>query len=102
MDFWFAAVLLAAGLVAAVHAARTTRRSPAEPGRVQVSLLVADRGETVEALVRGMLDLLTAYGGPEAELVVTDAGSRDETAAIVRRLANDYPGRLKVSPPAPR
>lgn len=95
MNFWIALALLAA-LAAAVRGLAVARRRPPEGGRVELRLVVADRGETVEALVRGLLGVIAAYGGPAADVTVVDAGSSDDTPAILARLAREDPGRLKV------
>jgi hypothetical protein len=101
VSIWFALLLLAVVSAAAYRIGAARRESP-PPGRLELHLTVADRAESVEGLVRAILSLLAAYGGPGAELVVVDAGSRDDTPAILSRLAGEYAGRLKISSPSAR
>ena len=104
--FWLAAI---AFFLALLPAAMTITnivqfrppRKP-EPGapRPRVSLLIPARNEanSIEAAVTSAL----ASEGVELEVVVLDDGSTDDTAAIVRRLAEADPRvRLHAAPPLP-
>jgi cellulose synthase/poly-beta-1,6-N-acetylglucosamine synthase-like glycosyltransferase len=65
-------------------------RAPARPA----SIIVATRDRADE--VGGLLELI-ASAAPEAEVIVADNGSRDDTAAVVR----GFPGARLVCEPRP-
>jgi glycosyltransferase involved in cell wall biosynthesis len=66
-------------------------------GPVDVSVLVPakDEAENLPAFVRQCADAFAAAPFT-AEVVVVDDGSRDDSAAVLRRLAAEYPGFLQV------
>src|SRR5947208_1974753 len=61
------------------------RREPTLP--VTIVVPVRDEGGTIDALLRSLLDQSRA----PAEIVIVDAGSRDDTAECVRRWSDQYP-----------
>lgn len=71
------------------------RKVKARVGKPFVSILVIahDDEERIEGVVRWLLGLnyLDARGRPNFELVVVSAGSKDQTPAIIERLAREMP-----------
>jgi hypothetical protein len=96
--FWAAAALWLFGALRFLRDAFLLRRLPAlnsagEGKRPRVSVVVAarDEGARIETTVRRLL----AQEGVDLDLVVVDDRSRDETQAILRRLAAED-ARLRV------
>ncbi|RJQ08950.1 MAG: glycosyltransferase [Bacillota bacterium] len=88
-------LLLAVGLARAlVHALSR------DGGGVPVSflLVVRDCEDTLEGALRQLARDYGAWPGsePVCEVVVVDQDSRDDTPAILGRLAADYPGFIRV------
>lgn len=102
MEPWFPWVLYAlaaAGVVFVftfLHAWKqpTRRKRWAKRPFVSVLILVRDQQDTIEAFLRPMLSGSLGHRGPavDYELVVVDAGSTDDTWAILSRLAHKHPG----------
>ena len=99
--YWL--VTLAVGLLTAHTAvnALLLRRPPATPSTVDVAvsvlLPVRDEAHRVQPCLRA---LLAQRGVPRLQIVVLDDGSRDGTAALVRRVAGDRV-RLVTGAPLP-
>ena len=96
---WSFYALAAAGAVSVFTFLRTwkqltRRRPPARRPFVSVLVLVRDQQDTIEAFLRPMLSGSLGNGGPtvDYELIVVDAGSADDTWAILSRLAHKHPG----------
>lgn len=84
------ALVVLRGLLVAALAARY-REAPPSPGfQPPVSIIIAayNEGKVIASTVQSVLD--TAYPG-DIELVIVDDGSTDDTAAIVRGLAETEP-----------
>ncbi|MDI3538762.1 MAG: hypothetical protein PWR11_913 [Bacillota bacterium] len=71
------------------------RKARKREGKPFVSILVIARDdeERIEGVIRWLLGLnyLDAEGRPNFELVVVSAGSKDQTPAIIERLAREAP-----------
>lgn len=94
---WTAYVLTAAlvGLLL-IHAwRRWVEGGPGvEPAPISILIIVRDHEDEIEAFMRPLLGRPISAGPPrvEYELVVVDAGSGDDTWAILSRLAYRRPG----------
>ncbi len=62
----------------------TVLHRPAAPAQIRFS--VKNRADNIEATLRMLL-----YRNPHAEITVVDCGSTDDTAAIIEKLALDFP-----------
>lgn len=102
---WAVSVLALIGLWTVIHELRRVgwglerrRRFP----EASILLLVRDQADRLEALLRPLLDP-DAFGWRcpfRYEVVVVDAGSRDESLAVLQRLARSHPGLCLEAPPA--
>lgn len=103
---WWGAVGLALALYGAMTLVEWLYQRlsfPATWNRVNfVSLVVRvkDQEATIERTMRELMSLWTEqqWAHSDVDVVISDAGSRDQTAVIVERLASRYPG-FKVADP---
>lgn len=66
--------------------------SPPIPGRISVVMPCYNAAPFVEEAVRCVME----QSWNDVELIVVDDGSSDDSAAVVRRLAEQHPGRIQL------
>lgn len=87
--WWLAGLLLVAFLWVFWELTALDPHTPADTafrGRPLLMVMVRDRAEAVEGFLRALLGLVGWRSGGYWEVMVVDAGSRDETPFIARRL----------------
>lgn len=83
------------------QASQRLRRRFQRPRPLSLVLVVENAEDEIEGILRLLL-LRTAFGMRERRIVVLDAGSTDDTGAIVQRLCQDNPALsyVRVADPA--